>query len=83
MRKARGAQGQPVRAEKAAYETFYASGFQGQRIVVCAARAAGPKAQPLLDRLKAWLTQNNAVVTGAVLIVIGAVLLEEGVRALA
>jgi hypothetical protein len=46
-------------------------------------RAAGPKARPLPDRLKAWLTQNNAVVTGAVLIVIGAVLLEEGVRALA
>jgi hypothetical protein len=44
--------------------------------------AAGKKAQSILDRMKAWLTQHNAVVTAALLLVIGAVLIGEGIAKL-
>lgn len=44
--------------------------------------AAGKRAQPVLDKVKAWLSQNNAVVTAALLLVIGAVLIGEGISGL-
>lgn len=45
-------------------------------------RAAGKWEQPVLDKAKAWLAQNNAVVTAALLLVIGAVLIGEGISGL-
>ena len=42
--------------------------------------AGGKKARLLLDRSKTWLTQNNATVTAVMLLVIGGVLLVEGIR---
>jgi hypothetical protein len=35
-----------------------------------------------LDRLRGWLTQNNATVTAVLLVVIGAVLLGKGISGL-
>ncbi|MGA2835226.1 MAG: GAP family protein [Acidimicrobiales bacterium] len=43
---------------------------------------AGKRGQPLLDKTKAWLTQNNAVVTAALLFLIGCVLVVEGAHGL-
>ncbi len=45
-------------------------------------RAAGAKAQTLLDAMKAWLTANNAVVMAVLLLVIGVVLLGKGIAGL-
>ncbi len=44
--------------------------------------AAGQNAQSVLDRMKSWLSQNNAVVTAVLLLVIGAVLIGEGISKL-
>jgi hypothetical protein len=44
--------------------------------------AAGKKAQPFLDKVKGWLSQNNAVVTAALLLVIGGALIGEGISGL-
>jgi threonine/homoserine/homoserine lactone efflux protein len=44
--------------------------------------ALGDRAVPLLDRLKAWLAQNNALIMAVVLLVIGAKLIGDGISAL-
>ncbi len=48
-------------------------------VLVCF--AAGKKAQSFLERAKAWLTQNIAAVTAALLLGIGVAVLVEGISA--
>jgi hypothetical protein len=45
-------------------------------------RVAGDQAQHLLDEMKGWLGQNNAVVMAVLLLVIGAVLIGKGISGL-
>jgi threonine/homoserine/homoserine lactone efflux protein len=45
-------------------------------------RAAGARAQHLLDEVKAWLVQDKAVVMAVLLLVIGVVLIGKGVSGL-
>ena len=45
-------------------------------------RTAGGKAQRILDAMKGWLGQNNAVVMAVLLLVIGVVLLGKGISGL-
>jgi len=45
-------------------------------------QVAGEKAQPPLDAMKVWLGQNNAVVMGVLMLVIGVVLLGKGISGL-
>jgi hypothetical protein len=45
-------------------------------------RAAGERAQHLLDEMKTWLGQNNAVVMAVLLLVIGVVLIGKGISGL-
>jgi threonine/homoserine/homoserine lactone efflux protein len=44
--------------------------------------ALGDGAVPLLERVKAWLAQNNAVIMTVVLLIIGAKLIGDGISAL-
>lgn len=46
------------------------------------AAAAGPDADAMLDRWKAWLGANNAVLVAGVLLVLGSVLVGQGIAAL-
>ncbi len=45
-------------------------------------RTAGEKAQRILDAMKGWLGQNNAVMMAVLLLVIGVVLLGKGISGL-
>ena len=45
-------------------------------------RVAGPRAQHLLDAMKAWLTTNNATVMAVLLLVLGVVLVGKGITGL-
>lgn len=50
---------------------------------VLVALAAGPDADAMLERWKAWLGANNAVLVAGVLLVLGSVLVGQGIAALA
>ena len=69
----------PVGGDAVAVLVFALIGASTIAAPVAVYGAAGTKAQPLLDTTKAWLSQNNAVVTAALLLVIGAVLIGEGI----
>ena len=45
-------------------------------------QVAGERSQPALDAMKVWLGQNNAVVMGVLMLVIGVVLLGKGISGL-
>lgn len=67
-------------ADAVAILAFTLIGVSTITIPVIVDWAAGAKAPPLLNKAKAWLTQNNAMVTGALLLVIGIVLITQGAR---
>jgi threonine/homoserine/homoserine lactone efflux protein len=62
-----------------AYAVFVLIATAGVAAPVLLALVLGERSRELLDRLKAWLSENNAVIMAVLLIVIGAKLIGDGI----
>jgi threonine/homoserine/homoserine lactone efflux protein len=65
-----------------AWAVFVLVGTLGVAAPVVIAFAMGSRASELLDRLKGWLSANNAVIMAVLLVVIGAKLIGDAISAL-
>ena len=61
---------------------FAAVALIGPAIPVCARLFAGAHAEPMLAKLRAWLTRNNALIVAVICLVIAAKLFVDGISAL-
>lgn len=66
-----------------AYAVFALIGTVGVAAPVVIYFALGDRAGPILDRLKSWLSHNNAVIMAVLCLVIGAKLIGDGIAGLA
>lgn len=72
------------RGEQAAtYLVFALIGTLGVAVPVVIYFAMGDRAAPLLDRLKNWMTHNNAVIMSVLLVVIGVKLVGDAISGIA
>jgi len=65
-----------------AYAIFVVIGSVGVAIPGVIYFAMGDQAAPTLDRLRQWLAHNNAVIMAALMLVIGAKLVGDGIAGL-
>ena len=65
-----------------AYVVFAVIGAVGVAAPVAIYFALGERARPLLERLRAWMARNNAVIMAVLLLVIGAKLIGDGIGGL-
>lgn len=65
-----------------AYAVFVIVGTIGLAVPVVVYFAMGERAGPLLDRMKAWMAHNNAVIMAVLCLVIGAKLIGDGITGL-
>jgi threonine/homoserine/homoserine lactone efflux protein len=72
----------PVGDEAAGVIVFVLIAISTVAAPVIVYRVAGERAQQVLDEMKVWLGQNNAVVMAVLLLVIGVVLLSKGISGL-
>ena len=72
----------PVGDEAAGVVVFVLIAISTVAAPVIVYRVAGERAQHVLDEMKIWLGQNNAVVMAVLLLVIGVVLLGKGISGL-
>jgi threonine/homoserine/homoserine lactone efflux protein len=71
--------GIPDGEQAVAYAVFALIGIVGVTIPVVIYFGLGNRAGPILERLKAWMAQNNAVIMAVLLLVIGAKLLGDAI----
>lgn len=69
----------PGEEQAISYAVFAAVGTVGVAAPVVIYFALGDRAGPILDRLKTWMAQNNAVIMAVLLLVIGAKLLGDAI----
>ncbi len=72
----------PVADEAVAVAVFVVLAISTVAAPVIVYRTAGERAQQILDEMKVWLGQHNAVMMGVLLLVIGAVLVGKGIGGL-
>jgi threonine/homoserine/homoserine lactone efflux protein len=71
--------GIPAGQQALAYAIFAVIGTVGVAAPVVIYFALGERAGPILDRLKAWMARNNAVIMAVLLLVIGAKLIGDAI----
>lgn len=74
--------GIPGGEQAVAYAVFVIVGTIGLAVPVVVYFAMGERAGPLLDRMKAWMAHNNAVIMAVLCLVIGAKLIGDGITGL-
>jgi threonine/homoserine/homoserine lactone efflux protein len=74
--------GIPADEEAIAWIVFTVFASLGVATPIVIAFALGDRAAGLLDRLKTWMTRNNAVIMAAILVVIGAKLIGDAISGL-
>lgn len=74
--------GIPGGEQAVAYAVFAIVGTIGVAVPVVVYFAMGDRAGPLLDRMKAWMAHNNAVIMAVLCLVIGAKLIGDGITGL-
>jgi threonine/homoserine/homoserine lactone efflux protein len=72
--------GVPGGEQAVAYTVFALIGILGVATPVVIFFALGDRAGPVLDRLKTWMAQNNAVIMAVLLLIIGAKLIGDAIR---
>ncbi len=72
----------PVGDETAGVIVFVLIAVSTVAAPVIVYRLTGERAQRVLDEMKVWLGQNNAVVMAVLLLIIGALLLGKGISGL-
>jgi threonine/homoserine/homoserine lactone efflux protein len=69
----------PGGEQAVAYAVFALIGTVGVAVPVVIYFALGDRAGPILERLKAWLAQNNGVIMAVLLLIIGAKLIGDAI----